>query len=967
MTAPVDILLVDDEPRNLDVLESILASPEYRLVRAQTAAEALLELLQGEFAVIVLDIRMPGMTGIELADLIKQRRRTQHVPIIFLTAYFQEEKYVLEGYHVGAVDYLTKPVNPAILRSKIGVFVDLFRKSRALVAINQRLEEEIAQRERAETALREANNELEQRVQQRTSDLTRANEELRASECALREGERRFRDVVQGLPAAVYTCDVHGRITLFNAAAVALWGREPKLGEDLWCGSWRLYRADGSPLALSEWPMAMTIREGRAVRGDEIIVERPDGTRSWVLPYPEAMRDASGAVVGAVNMLVDITEHKQAEQALRDSEERLRLATRTGKVGIWDWDVSTNHVSWSDSLYAIHGVNREQFRGTVESFAALIHPEDRARVANAIELSLRNEQRYELEFRAVRPDGALVWLFTNAIVLRTGERPVRMIGATLDITERKLAEESLRESEQRFRLLADNIAQFAWIADVSGAIFWYNRRWFDYTGTTLADVEGWGWQKVHHPDHVDRVVEKLRRSFAQGEEWEDTFPLRGRDGGYRWFLSRAQPIRDGEGRVLRWFGTNTDITEQREAEAALRESEARLAAASRAKDNFLAALSHELRTPLNPVLLLASEAAEDAKLAGEVRSQFALIRKSIELEARLIDDLLDMTRITRGKLLLDLRVQDAHAILRDALVTVRAELEQKRITLALDLGAGQPCVMADAVRLQQVFWNVLQNAVKFTPPGGSIAIRTRNSGDAAAARLSVCVADTGIGMTPAEIARTFDAFSQGDHADAGGSHQFGGVGLGLAISRMLVELHGGTISAASEGRGRGSAFEIELPNVAVEMARAISPPAPPCADISRFNAGSGNGNAGRILLVEDHEPTRTTLQQLLRSRRYEVVSAATAAEARKLAGQFKIDLVISDIGLPDGSGCEVMNEFRSRYGLRGIALTGYGTEQDVARSQAAGFVVHLTKPIRVQSLDEALAALTCATAAAVRA
>ena len=242
LNAPINILIVDDEPKNLTVLETVLDDPGYRLVRAESTDQALHALVLEEFALLILDIRMPGMTGFELAQMIKERKKTARVPIIFLTAYYNEDQHVLTGYGSGAVDYLHKPVNPAILRSKVAVFADLHRKSHNLLA-------EVAERRLAEEQLRELNETLEQRVSERTE--------------AQRLSEARYRDLIQALPAALYTCDAQGRVTLYNPAAVALWGREPELGKDLWCGSWKIYRPDGAPLPLDKCPMAVTLRAGK--------------------------------------------------------------------------------------------------------------------------------------------------------------------------------------------------------------------------------------------------------------------------------------------------------------------------------------------------------------------------------------------------------------------------------------------------------------------------------------------------------------------------------------------------------------------------------------------------------------------------------------------------------------------------------------------------------------------------------
>lgn len=373
-------------------------------------------------------------------------------------------------------------------------------------------------------------------------------------------------------------------------------------------------------------------------------------------------------------------------------------------------------------------------------------------------------------------------------------------------------------------------------------------------------------------------------------------------------------------------------------------------AASRAKDDFLAALSHELRTPLNPVLLIASDAAANLELPARTRVDFEMIRRNVELEARLIDDLLDLTRITRGKLALEQQSVDVHSVLREAVSTVSADVEKKQIQLEIELRAQKCVVTGDSVRLQQIFWNVIKNAVKFTPEHGKITVNSF----ADAETVTVKITDTGIGIKAEELSLVFNAFSQGDHANGGGSHRFGGLGLGLAISRMLVEMHHGSIRAESAGTGKGATFIIELPlaQSPVPAAQTIKPlpspvsvpPTPPVRPLS-------------ILLVEDHDPTRQALTQLLRQRHYDVGSAASLAEARALIRERKekFDLLVSDIGLPDGNGYDLMIEMRrSDPAIRGIALTGYGMEQDLAHSASAGYAVHLTKPVTMESLDRAL-------------
>ncbi|MGA2868701.1 MAG: ATP-binding protein, partial [Verrucomicrobiota bacterium] len=291
---------------------------------------------------------------------------------------------------------------------------------------------------------------------------------------------------------------------------------------------------------------------------------------------------------------------------------------------------------------------------------------------------------------------------------------------------------------------------------------------------------------------------------------------------------------------------------------------------------------------------------------------------------------------------------DVHAVLQESITTIQDEIKQKQITLTLQLNARNTTVFADAVRLQQIFWNLLRNAVKFTHARGHVTVETRDS--AGDSKFTLLITDTGIGMNAEEINRIFNPFSQGDHANDNG-HRFGGLGLGLAISQKLIGLLGGQIRASSAGRDQGSVFMVELPLAPVgekpAALKTTSPAIPP-------PAAPPPKNGRRVLLVEDHEPTRLALSHLLTRRLYEVIVAASLAEARILAGAQSFDLLISDIGLPDGNGCDLMIELNKDGLIRGIALTGYGMEEDLKRSQNAGFIAHLTKPVRIESLEAAL-------------
>ena len=371
--------------------------------------------------------------------------------------------------------------------------------------------------------------------------------------------------------------------------------------------------------------------------------------------------------------------------------------------------------------------------------------------------------------------------------------------------------------------------------------------------------------------------------------------------------------------------------------------------ASRAKDHFLAVLSHELRTPLTPVLAsVCMLQADDERFDADTREHLEMIRRNVELEARLIDDLLDMTRIARGKVDLERRPVEVCEVIRRAVEVCRPDIEARRLCFGMQIGSCAPyMVEADMARLQQVFWNLLKNAIKFTPAGGRIGIRCRNDADG---HVVVEVEDSGTGIEPEALSRIFNAFEQADPAVM---RQFGGLGLGLAISRTLVELHGGTIEAHSDGKGKGALFRVRLPLMSEEAmkSRGESGGRMEKETMGYRDIGTNGQASLRILLVEDHADTARMMSRLLAAGGHEVEMAGTVAAALDMAGSRSFDLLLSDLGLPDASGHDLLRMLRQRgVSLPAIALSGYGLEEDLRRSDAAGFAAHLTKPINLQRL-----------------
>ncbi len=430
---------------------------------------------------------------------------------------------------------------------------------------------------------------------------------------------------------------------------------------------------------------------------------------------------------------------------------------------------------------------------------------------------------------------------------------------------------------------------------------------------------------------------------------DDEIDLLAMNTGAADFLSKAQLTGELLERSIRYALAQKKAEDRRIHLLAMEAARNQAEAANHSKDQFMATLSHELRTPLTPVLMVLASLEADAELPQQYRADIQLIRRNIELEARLIDDLLDLTRIARGKLSLHEQPVDVHALVDHIARSCReSETGSKRQALEVSLGAQRHHVLGDSARLAQIIWNLVRNAVKFTPEGGTIRIMTCNPSDD---RLQIEVQDTGIGIDSEVLPRIFDAFEQGHHAV---TRTFGGLGLGLAISKALVQMHGGRISVASPGKNRGATFTVELATMDAPLAHHGNSP----------GVRSSSQRPLSILLVEDHAATARVMARLLRGEQHDVHTASDVATAKAIASERRFDLVISDLGLPDGSGLELMQHLVARFNLQGIALSGYGMEEDLRQSRAAGFSEHLVKPVSIDQLCAAMHRVTARTAPA---
>lgn len=748
--------------------------------------------------------------------------------------------------------------------------------------------------------------------------------------------QARLAAIVNSSDDAIVSKDLTGRITSWNPGAERIFG-------------YTAAEMVGQPIK-TIIPVTRHAEEdeilARLARGETVdhfitVRVKKDGTPMDVSITISPLKDAQGKVIGASKIAREVTAQKRMQEQLRSSEERFRLASDAAQSLIYEVDLESGKAATAYGLQRLTGFAPNEVSLSNDSWHARIHPDDLATHLDRVKTVVKSGSHYRSEYRVQHANGSWIHVEDMGQVIRNSAgRAVRLAGSIIDVTQRKQFEDALRESEERFRTLADNISQFAWIADASGWLYWYNQRWYDYTGTSLEEMQGWGWKNVHHPDHVDRVVARFQHSLDTGELWEDTFPLRGKDGSYRWFLSRAVPIRDQEGNIIRWFGTNTDVTEQREAAEALRELAEKLRDADRRKDEFLAMLAHELRNPLAPIrnalhiLQLTDGVSDDA------RSIHAVMDRQLNQLVRLVDDLLDVSRVQLGKIDLRRDQVELKTVITQAVETCRPALDEAHHDLRLAIPPQPIFVNGDAQRLAQVFSNLLNNSCKYSALGGKIVIAVRRDDQDAV----ISVKDNGVGIAHDALPHIFDVFTQ---VDSSLERSQGGLGVGLALVRQLIELHGGSVTANSDGIGHGSEFIIRLPAASAQVQAPVA-----------VVAANGDTPKHRVLIVDDNRDSARTMALMLELKGHETQTAHDGLEAIVAAETFRPSFVLLDIGLPKLSGLEVARKIREQpWGSEMFlaAMTGWGQEDDRRKSTEAGFNAHLVKPVDFATLTELFA------------
>ena len=786
----IHILLVDDQAANLLVLESVLASLDEVLVSVRSGEQALRELLDREFALVLMDVQMPTMSGFETAELIRNHPRSREVPIIFLTAASDANFPVEQAYALGAVDYLTKPINPVMLRSKVSVFIDLYRKT---------------------------------------------------AEIARHERERHME--------ALKTRDERIRLILDNTRDYAFIGTDP----------------DG---IVTEW-------EGGAENITGWFAAKACGQTSAIIFTPE-------------------------DRAAGKPAEEMRRARETGRAEDKRWHVRKDGTRFfADGVMVPLRDEQDSLRGYAKIF----------RDATAERLAAEQLEKSEVK------------LGESLQRSRRAERDLRRLAA---VTEQSSDFVGMVGADRRCTYLNPAGRRMVGLAPEA-----------DIAACEVGDFLAPAWLPF-----VDAEVLPALRSPSGAWEGELQFRHFG-SGALIPVYYKAFMMRDEHGEVIGMATITRDITAQKEAENELRRIAADLSEADRRKSEFLATLAHELRNPLAPIrtgLDLMKVGRADGATQARVHE---MMDRQLGHLIHLVNDLLDVARITRGKIELKKEHTDLATVVAMALETSKSALDSAGHSLAVEIDPHLVALEVDVTRIVQVLSNLLHNAAKYTPPGGRIAVTAGRSGEFAV----VTVQDSGVGIPSESIGTLFDMFTQvGRNLE----RAQGGLGIGLSLVRRLVELHGGSVDAASPGRDQGSIFTVRLP-LAAPQGGSLGPLAG-----ARVRSPAQASGSLRILVVDDNIDAAESLAALLELRGHSTRVALDGKQGYQTAVAFRPQLAFIDIGMPGMNGHEVARAIRATAGLDDmllVALTGWGTREDVAQSAQAGFALHLTKPVDVAALD----------------
>lgn len=798
--------------------------------------------------------------------------------------------------------------------------------------------------------------------------------ERKKAEVALQESERKYRSVVDTVKEVIFQTDAADLWTFLNPAWTEITGFS--VNESIGTNFLDYVHPDDRQRNF-ELFQPLIQRHKEYCRHEIRYLTKDDGYRC-IEVFARLVVDAEDNIIGTSGTLNDITERKQTEAALIKSEELYRTLAQnypSGAVILFDQDLRYT-IADGAGLSEV-GLSRELLEGKTiwESFppetCEQIEPDYRAALSGEVRINEvpYNNHIYLVHTLPVRNNEGEIFagmVVTQDITsLKKAEAEVRALNAELEkrvmertaqleaanqlkdelLVREQQARASSEASEQRFRLLTEVMPQQVWTATADGSLDYVNQRTLDYFGRTNEQMLNWGWTNFIHPEDLERCLERWSKSLATGELYEVEFRLYQAAGEtYRWHIGRAFPLQNEDGQILSWFGTNTDIEDQKRAQELLQQQAEALTQANQMKDEFLAIVSHELRTPLNSMLgwakLLRSRKFDEATTARALET----IERNAKSQAQIIDDILEVSRIVRGKIRLNMRPISLVATIEAAIDAVRPTAETKAIQLVEVLPAKSFQVSGDSDCLQQVIWNLLSNAIKFTPEGGRVEVKLEYVEDQSISGVyaQLQVIDTGKGISGEFLPYVFERFRQ---ADSSSTRSYGGLGLGLAIVRQLVEVHGGTVEADSAGEGKGATFTVKLPLLNSPKFESLSAESD---TVSEGNTEDLILSGLRVLVVEDDADSREFLITVLQQDGAEVTAVASVSEALRVLESCQLDVLVSDIGMPVEDGYSLIRKVRvllPQAELPAIALTAYARDEDRQQALLAGFQMHISKPI----------------------
>ena len=776
----------------------------------------------------------------------------------------------------------------------------------------------------------------------------------------LRQEKQHLRDVIDNLFSFVGVMLPDGTLIEANRTALEAASLQPAdvIGKHFADTYWWSYAPEIQAQLRDAIERA---RRGERVRYD-VAVRLAENTFIPIDFMLAPLLNQQGEVTHLIPSGLDLTPRRDAEERLRESEQFSRSIFENSPdcVKILELD-GTLHSMNSNGLCLMEIDDFSGFAG--QPWINFWPDEYRAVAQQAVQSAKQNNAANFQGFCTTAKGTPKWWDVSVAPILNAEGSPTRLVSTSRDITDRKEQENALRINEIRFRTLTETIPQLVWTCRPTGECGYLSNRWMEYTGTTLEQNLGYGWLQAVHPDDASRTQEVWLEAVATSNVYQSEFRLRRADGAYRWHLARAIRVNDESGNAVKWFGTCTDIEDHKRAEVERtqmleREKLLRSKAeeSNRLKDEFVATVSHELRTPLNAILGWARMMRAGSLDVPTTRKAVDVIERSAQNQARLIDDLLDMSRIITGKLRLDIKTIDPSTFVRAALETVTPTAKAKEIAIQVDIDPHLHAISGDTNRLQQVVWNLLSNAIKFTPKGGEIKVELTQE----KSQLVLTVRDNGQGIDPEFLPYVFDRFRQ---ADASSIRKHGGLGLGLSIVRHLVELHGGGITVESAGLNQGAAFTVRLPILPVQV-NAYKPGEESGVQVMLPALNAETVLDGLfILAVDDEADARQLLAQILTAYGATVTTTDSADSALEIIRQQQPDLLVSDIGMPHNDGYSLIRRVREMeqgraHRLPAIALTAYARPRDRMQALAAGFNHHVPKPVEPTELVTVITSLT---------